>query len=75
MDCPNCEHECYRDSADIGIGIMYGPWGCPCGWSEDERYNQLTGPKKTENDYKIDQYGGATPPGGYGTLPVTQHQG
>ncbi len=61
MICPNCGFECCRDSADVGIGIMYGPWGCECGWSEDERYNTLTGPKRTKNGYVLDQYGGATP--------------
>jgi hypothetical protein len=68
-DCPNCGHDCYRDEANVGVGTIYGPWGCPCGWSEDERYNTLEGPKFTENGYKLDQYGGATPPGGYGTTP------
>lgn len=65
MICPNCDHECYRDEIDVGVGIIYGPWGCPCGWSEDPKYNQLDGPKKTKGGYTLDQYGGATPPGGY----------
>ena len=61
QDCPNCQQSCYRESADIGIGRIYGPWGCPCGWSEDPRYNLLTGPKRTELGGLIDQYGGITP--------------
>ena len=61
MICLNCGEECWRDSANVGIGIIYGPWGCECGWSEDENYNILDGPKCTENGYIIDQYGGATP--------------
>ena len=43
MNCENCGHECYRDEADVGVGIIYGPWGCPCGWSECDEYNQLLG--------------------------------
>lgn len=59
--CPNCGHGCMRESADVGIGVIYGPWGCSCGWSEDERYNLLAGPKFTERGGMIDQYGGITP--------------
>lgn len=32
--CPECGDNCWRDSADVGVGIIYGPWGCSCGWSE-----------------------------------------
>lgn len=60
--CPRCWTDCYRDSADVGVGIIYGPWGCPrCGWSEDERYDLTNGPKFTEQGGSIDQYGGITP--------------
>lgn len=34
--CPRCGGLCSRDEADIGIGIMYGPWGCACGWLETD---------------------------------------
>lgn len=61
MICPNCGSECWRDSADVGVGVIYGPWGCSCGWSEDERYNLLAGPKTTELGGAIDQWGGITP--------------
>lgn len=38
MICPQCGEECDRDSVDIGIGVMNGPWGCySCGWSEYDR--------------------------------------
>jgi hypothetical protein len=60
MTCPNCGGECWRDSADVGVGVMYGPWGCPCGWSEDHRFD-VTGGPKTENGYAVDQWGGLTP--------------
>ncbi len=60
MNCPNCGEECYRESADIGVGVIYGPWGCPCGWSEWPEYNLLTGPKEYEG-MPADQYGMAYP--------------
>lgn len=59
--CPNCGEGCWRDSADVGVGVIFGPWGCPCGWSEDPRYNVLSGPKFTELGGRIDQYGCITP--------------
>ena len=43
MMCPNCGEECWRDEVNVGVGIICGPWGCSCGWSEWEEYNQLTG--------------------------------
>lgn len=61
MKCENCGEECWRDSADVGVGVIYGPWGCPCGWSESEEYNQLSGPKKTDLGGIIDQFGIVTP--------------
>lgn len=44
MICPNCgEDGCHRDEVDVGVGVIFGPWGCPCGWSEWEDYNQVKG--------------------------------
>lgn len=60
MNCPNCGQPCGRDEADVGVGIIYGPWGCPCGWSESERFNVSDGPK-CENGYRVDSRGGLTP--------------
>ena len=38
MVCPECGEECERESVDVGVGYLFGPWGCMrCGWSEDER--------------------------------------
>lgn len=35
MDCPVCGDECWRDEVDVGVGVIYGPYGCSsCGWSE-----------------------------------------
>lgn len=65
MQCPHCETDCYRDEADVGVGVIYGPWGCPgCGWSEDERYNRLLKPPgpDAKGGY-TDQYGGYWPVG------------
>ncbi len=70
MKCPNCEKqgidsECHQDSVDVGVGVIYGPWGCPeCGWSEDSEYD-LSDDKDPVNEKGgvIDQYGGYHPPG------------
>lgn len=51
MDCPNCEEKNLgRDEVDIGVGIIYGPYGCYCGWSEAEEYNQLLDGVKPSTD-------------------------
>lgn len=65
MNCPNCKADCYRDAADVGVGIIHGPWGCPhCGWSEDERYNRLiVSPGPDAKGGYTDQYGGYHPAG------------
>lgn len=61
MICPKCGAEdCRRDSADVGVGVMYGPYGCPCGWSQDPRFDIAEGPK-FEEGYRVDQWGGLTP--------------
>lgn len=37
MRCPRCGGPCDRDEADVGIGVIGGPWGCPaCHWIEGE---------------------------------------
>lgn len=56
-ECPSCGGMCHRDSADIGVGVVYGPWGCPeCGWSEYEEYDQRSG-QTYQDGYGTDQYG------------------
>ena len=64
MDCPVCKEEnLYRESADVGVGILYGPYGCPCGWSEADEYNLLSGSAGIQdNGAYIDQYGAYYPP-------------
>ena len=39
--CPRCGNACERDEVDVGVGTVYGPFGCPCGWSEWERYDSI----------------------------------
>jgi len=65
FSCPKCGTECHRDSVDIGVGVMHGPWGCPgCAWSESEEYDLSTGKNPVdEKGGVIDQYGGYHPPG------------
>lgn len=41
--CPKCGEDCNRESADVGVGVIYGPWGCYCGWSEDPHYDASEG--------------------------------
>ena len=60
MICENCGEEAWRESCDVGVGVIYGPYGCPCGWSEDDRYNLLDGQKTTEKGGFLDQWGGLT---------------
>jgi hypothetical protein len=56
--CPSCgEHGIWRESADVGIGIIYGPFGCPCGWSEDSCFDQSSGPTEAPDGWR------ATPQG------------
>lgn len=62
MICPRCGGECWRDSADVGVGVIYGPWGCPCGWSESADYDVTGGPRLDAHGNQLDQWGGATPP-------------
>lgn len=55
--CPSCAGECYRDSVDIGIGEIHGPWGCPeCGWSSSPEYDCREG-LIDDGDRVIDQFG------------------
>lgn len=65
MRCPKCNDDCWRDSVDIGVGIQYGPWGCPgCGWSEWDCYDLSTGKDPVDDrGGAIDQFGGYHPPG------------
>jgi len=38
--CPHCGEQAQQDSVDVGVGVIFGPWGCSaCGWSESEDYD------------------------------------
>jgi hypothetical protein len=65
MKCPKCSTDCDRDCVDVGVGTIYGPYGCSgCGWSENEDYDLSEGKDPVdERGGAIDQYGGYYPPG------------
>jgi hypothetical protein len=61
VQCPKCSEDCDRDEVDVAVGVIYGPWGCYCGWSEDSRYDRSDGPSpaQLENpDWYVDSCGG-----------------
>lgn len=62
MDCPRCRVPAARDEVDNGVGIIVGPFGHWCGWSEDAEYDVSDGPRLNADGYELDQWGGATPP-------------
>jgi hypothetical protein len=52
-----------RDEVHNGVGMIYGPWGCVCGWSEWSEWDSTKGPAKVEADhpgYHADSRGGLT---------------
>jgi hypothetical protein len=65
MKCPKCGGHCDRDSVDVGVGTIYGPYGCgECAWSEDSEYDLSNGKDPVDDKGgAIDQYGGYHPPG------------
>jgi hypothetical protein len=64
--CPKCGGDTHQDSADIGVGVIYGPRGCvECGWSESEEYDMTIEANRkpdSKGGYK-DQFGGYHPAG------------
>lgn len=62
MNCPKCETECERDEVDVGVGIVYGPWGCAsCYWSENPKYDFSDGRSNVTEEGTWDQFGGLWP--------------
>lgn len=62
MNCPKCGDNCMRDEVDIGVGTIYGPFGCQCGWSESEEYDRSNGESPANiaeagSDRVTDQFG------------------
>lgn len=52
MNCPKCGTDCDRDEVDVGVGVMYGPYGCcACGWSEDSHYDRSDGPSPAQLEH------------------------
>ncbi len=62
MNCPKCGSDCWREEVDVGVGVIFGPYGCPeCGWSEDTYYDLSEGQDPIdERGYHKDQWGGLT---------------
>ena len=60
--CPKCDEPCERDDVDVGVGIIYGPWGCGCGWSSDPAYDRSEGPSPEQRrlgpEWHVDSMGG-----------------
>jgi len=64
MNCPLCNESCERDEVDVGVGVIFGPYGCwRCKWSEDPRYDSSKGksPAETETGCYVDPLGGLYP--------------
>ena len=58
-ECPHCGSSCGRDEADVGVGVIHGPWGCGnCGWSEDPAYDSRGGLRMDGDDRVRDPFGG-----------------
>lgn len=60
--CALCGKACQRESVDVGVGIIHGPYGCAeCGWSEDPFYDRSSGTspaqKQAGEEYFVNQYG------------------
>lgn len=62
--CPKCGSECDRDEVDIGVGVIYGPYGCfECYWSEYNEYDFSDGKERVDDKGGVyDQFGGYHPP-------------
>lgn len=58
MDCPKCGSACGREEAHNGVGLVCGPYGCICGWSEWPEYDLSDGQSPRYEDGIFDQYGG-----------------
>jgi len=42
--CPKCgSDDLNRDEVDVAVGVIYGPYGCACGWSEWPEFDRSDG--------------------------------
>lgn len=60
--CPKCGKECDRESVDVGVGVIHGPWGCPCGWSSNPEYDMSEGENEATKESRgmgrvVNQFG------------------
>lgn len=50
--CPRCGGPLDRDEADVGVGVIYGPAGCPaCFWTENDVSNNPLADMKDDADF------------------------
>lgn len=63
--CPKCGGETHQESANIGVGVIFGPRGCiECAWSEDTEYDLSDGRCPIDDKGGVfDQFGMYHPPG------------
>ena len=61
--CPKCgSKDVDRDEVDVGVGMVFGPWGCAaCHWSEWPEYDLSDGRDPKTDAGVIDSRGGLTP--------------
>ncbi len=43
MRCPKCDEDTDREEVDVAVGVIYGPYGCACGWSEWPEFDRSSG--------------------------------
>jgi hypothetical protein len=56
-ECPKCGEDCWRKDVDVGVGVIYGPWGCSCGWSQDREYDSSEGPAPAPEGWRCTPQG------------------
>lgn len=50
--CPRCGGPLDRDEVDVGVGVIYGPAGCPaCFWTENDVSNNPLADMKGDADF------------------------
>lgn len=57
QECPKCGDECWREEVDVGVGVIYGPWGCSCGWSESPEYDSSEGDADAPEGWRVTPQG------------------
>ncbi len=57
LHCPKCGDGCWREEVDLGVGTDYGPWGCSCGWSDDQYYDCSSAPADAPEGWRATPHG------------------